>query len=257
MLFKLIPLHMKKIIPFVLLVAIFATLYSCKKSTETFETAAISDYSPLQVGKYITYNLDSLVFVNFGTASEVHSYQVKYEVNALVTDNSGRPAYRIYRYIRKTAAQPFISDASFLAVNTGTGLEFVENNMRFIKLRQPFRDDYSWKGNSYIDFQSLNSDVKYLADWDYVYDSVGVAQKIGTFNLDNTIKVEQRNEIIGLPSNPASYSEVNYAVEKYAKGIGLVYRKFLHTEYQPPVPGQGGRIVDGSYGITLTMIDHN
>ncbi|RYY63628.1 MAG: hypothetical protein EOO13_19420 [Chitinophagaceae bacterium] len=249
---------MKKLIPFLCVAAAVAfSLTACKKETETLQTASIEDYSPLVVGKYITYRLDSFVYTNFGVNSETRTYQVKHQVDAQITDNLGRPAYRIIRYIRKTASNPWVSDASFMAVNTGNGLEFTENNLRYIKLRTPVRDFYSWKGNSFIDTYSINSELKYMDDWDYVYDSVNVPLTIGNFTLDSTIKVDQRDEIIGFPELPGSYSEINYGVEKYAKGIGMVYRRFFHSEYQPPTPGQGGRFVDGSYGVTLTMIDHN
>lgn len=245
---------------FILLVCFATFLFSinaCKKSTETLETASIEDYSPLQVGKYITYQLDSVVYTNFGVNKETRTYQVKHLVEAQITDNAGRPAFRIVRFIRKTAAQPWDSDATFLAVNTGTALEFTENNLRYTKLKVPIRDFYSWKGNSYIDTYSINSELKYMDGWDYVYDSVHMPSTVGTFVLDSTLRVDHRDEIIGFPELPGSYSEVNYGMEKYAKGIGLVYRRFFHSEYQPPTPGQGGRFVDGSYGVTLTMIDHN
>jgi len=223
---------------------------SCKKTSEEFQTAEISDYAPLVVGKYITYSLDSLVFINFNSTSVVRSYQVKYEVDAQITDNLNRPAYRITRYIRKTAGNTFVPDATFLATNTGDALEFVENNQRFIKLRRPIRDDYSWKGNAYIDTYSLNSDFRFLNDWDYTYANVGVVE-----NGLETISINQQDEVIGNPSDPNGFSEVNKGLEKYAKGIGLIYRLFLHTEYQPPVPGRDGRYT--GYGITLKMIDHN
>ncbi len=248
---------MKKIILFVFIASLAFSISACKKSTEQLQTASISDYNPLAVGKYISYRLDSFVYTNFGVNSEIRTYQVKYMVDAKIADNLNRPSYRIIRYIRKTTANAWISDASFMATNTGNGLEFVENNLRFIKLRTPMRDLYSWKGNSFIDTYSLNSELKYMADWDYVYDSVNAPLKVGTFTLDSTLKVDQRDEIIGNPSDATSYSEINYATEKYAKGIGMVYRRFFHSEYQPPTPGQGGRFVDGSYGVTLTMIDHN
>ena len=69
-------------------------LSSCSKSsTETFDTAPLSDYNPLTVGKYITYNLDStVVYTNFGQTQTVNSYQVKLMVDAQITDNLGRPA---------------------------------------------------------------------------------------------------------------------------------------------------------------------
>ena len=248
---------MKQISPLLFIIALIVTVSSCKKSTEEIETPELETYFPLTTGKYITYALDSLVYVNFGAGSEIHSYEVKYEVDARVTDNLGRPAYRIYRYIRNTSADQWRPDATFIAVNAATGLEFIEDNMRFVKLRLPIREGYSWKGNTFIDTYSLLSPVKYLDDWDYIYENVGASEQIGNFTFENTITVNHRDEIIGNPADPDSYAEVNYSQEKFAKGIGMVYRKFLHTEYQPPVPGLGGYFVDGSYGVTYTMIDHN
>lgn len=240
-----------------LLAAILTTVIfsACKKSTEDFQTPSVSDYYPLAVGKYISYSLDSTVFINFGTKDTVINYQVKHQVDALITDNLGRPAYRIIRYIRKTAANPWVPDNTFMAVPTEFSVEFVENNMRFIKMKAPVRNGFSWKGNSYIDTYSLNSDVKYLDDWDYTYDSLNTTISLGALTVDSTLKVDQRDEVIGNPNDPNSYSEINQGAERYAKGLGLVYRNFLHVEYQPPTPGRGG--YRQGYGVKMTMIDHN
>jgi len=241
---------------FLLSMIIAALIFNaCNKSTDVLAVATVQDYAPQVVGKYITYNLDSTIFINFGTKDTVMKYQVKHVVDGLITDNLGRPAYRIIRYIRRTAANPWSPDNTFMAVPTEFGLEFIENNMRFLKLKGPVRDAYTWKGNSYIDTYSLNSNVKYLDDWDYTYDSVGLRKTVGTFTLDSTLKVEQRDEIIGNPNDPNSYSEINFGAENYAKGIGMVYRNFLHVEYQPPTPGRGGYRL--GYGVKMTMIDHN
>ena len=248
---------MKKTVPFFLLTALLFSYSACKKTTETLDTVALSAYYPLSVGKYITYNLDSLVYINFGASSQVRKYQVKYVTDAQITDNVGRPSFRIIRYSRKTAANPWIADATFFVTNTGNTIEFVENNLRYQKLKSPVRNEYTWKGNSYIDSYSLNSNLKYLSDWEYTYDSVHVKSTVGTFTLDSTLKVNQRDEIIGNPGDANSYSEINFGMEKYARGIGMVYRRFFHSEYQPPTPGQTGKVVDGSYGVTYTMIDHN
>ena len=73
--------------------------------------------------------------------------------------------------------------------------------------------------------------------------------------LDSTLNISQRDEIIGNLTDPNSYSEINLGSEKYAKGLGLVYRNFLHVEYQPPTPGRSGYRI--GYGVKMTMIDHN
>jgi hypothetical protein len=228
---------------------------SCNKDAEVLELPAVQDYAPQLVGKYITYNLDSTVYINFGTKDTVIKYQVKHQVDGTLTDNLGRPAYRITRYIRKTAANPWVPDNTFMAVPIEFGLEFIENNMRYLKLKGPVREAFTWKGNTYIDTYSLNSNVKYLDDWDYTYENVNTSQTVGTFQLDSTLDVNQRDEIIGNPADANSYSEINFGAEKYAKGIGLVYRNFLHVEYQPPTPGRGGYRI--GYGVKMTMIDHN
>ena len=139
---------MRKI--FLLMVVASAVFFSaCKKSIRsTVNRIGERDYSPLQVGKYITYNLDSTIFINFGTKDTVVKYQVKHQMDALISDNLGRPAYRIIRYIRKSAANPWVPDNTFMAVATEFDIEFVENNIRFLKLKSPVRDGYTWKGNS-------------------------------------------------------------------------------------------------------------
>jgi hypothetical protein len=249
---------MKKVLLLGLMVWIVA-ITSCNKSDEALNLATIKEYAPLTVGKYITYNLDSLVFKNFGTKDTVIKYQVKLVVDAEITDNLGRPAFRIIRYIRKTAANPWNPDNTFMAVQTEFGFEFVENNLRFLKLKAPVRDGASWKGNSYIDTYSLASTLKYLDDWDYTFDSVNVKQTLGGFSFDSTLKVNQRYEIEGdLSVPPINISLKDISFEKYAKGVGLIYREFLHTEFQPAINGAPvGHYTDDSYGVKMTIIDHN
>ena len=236
-----------------LLPLLFILLFaSCKKESETFETASLSDYYPLEVGKYISYNLDSTVFLNFGKQREVVSYQVKDVVDAAITDNLGRPSYRIIRYSRKKASDPWIANNTFMATSTDKSLEFVENNLRYIKLILPVKADNSWRGNSFIDTYTSGSDMRYLDNWDYIYDSVANPVTINSFNFENTLKVFQRDEVINDPLIPgATYAERTYSAEKYAKGVGLIYKEFLHWEYQ------GNTQTYSGYGVKLTVIDYN
>ena len=229
---------------------------SCKKENDVYTTESINDYYPLQVGKYITYDLDSTVFVNFGQEDTIVSYQVQDRVDAQITDNLGRPAYRIIRYIRQDTSQDWTPNNTFMAVPTQNSIEYVENNLRFLKLELPIKEGFTWKGNSYIDTYSVNSELQYLDDWDYTYDSIDAPLTINSLTIDSTIKVAERDEFLGQdPSIPGTqYAEKTYSLEKYAKGIGLIYRDFLHWEYQGPQsisPGYTG------YGVTLSIIDHN
>src|SRR5687768_5595439 len=95
-----------------LLTSVF--LFSCEKEIEEFQTEPLSTYISPQPGKYITYRIDSTLFTNFGATIEVHSYQEKHEVDALITDNLGRPSYRVFRFIRDTnGAGPWKPSGSY------------------------------------------------------------------------------------------------------------------------------------------------
>ncbi len=245
---------MNKIIPLLALVLFFA---ACKKESEEFKTIPISDYAPLAVGKYVTYSLDSLVYINFGSTEAHRFYEVKYQTADTLTDLLKRKAFRIVRYIRTLPNGTFTPDNTFLAVNTGTTFEFTENNLRFLKLTQPIKNDRSWKGNSAIDVTSVGTDLQYLADWDYTYSEVEQPKKIGTFNLTNTVTVNEIDASVNLPVIPAgqpnqtNIASKDFSKEIYAKGIGLVQREFVHFEYQLAFPGYIG------YGVKLVMVDHN
>ncbi len=239
-----------------LLIFILIIISGCNKTENFVATPAINDYAPYEVGKYIVYKLDSFKFINFGTKDTVVSYQVKYQVDAKIKDNINRDAYRIVRFIRKKDSDSWQPENTFMAIPQQNSLEFVENNLRFINLALPIRDGFSWKGNSHIETY-LNPELQFLDGWDFTYDSVGQASTIGQTELPNTLKVVQKElEQNGDPANPnTTYAEKNYSVEKYAKDIGLVFKDFVHWEYQRPTP-QSQFYYQG-YGITLTMIDHN
>ena len=237
-----------------LLVILFS---SCEKRSETLDAPAISEYYPMEVGKYITYDLDSTLFTNFGQTIAIQHYQAQDRVEEAITDNSGRPSYRIVRYLRENNNQAWLPTESFLVTPTTHSVEFVENNMRFIKLKSPIVNDFSWKGNSYIDTYNTSGDWRYLDNWDYIYDSVGAPFSSNGGIIAETITVQQRDEILGQdPSLPGTqYAEKNYSVEKYGKNIGLVFREFMHWEYQGGQNGSPGYY--NGFGVKMTIRDHN
>jgi len=236
-------------------------LVSCRKENANFTLESVNDYFPLQVGKYITYDLDSTIFTNFNQDLTIKHYQAQYRVDAAVTDNLGRAAFNISRYLRTDSTQPWAIDNVFTAVPTGKSIEFIEDNLRFIKLMMPIEEGFSWKGNSYLPtfpyptmYQSTGT--SFTEDWDYTYDSIDVPLIVNSTTIGNTLKVIEVNDSLGDPTlQPNEYSYKTFSVEKYAKGIGLIYRELTLWEYQPPYvvlsPGYTG------FGVKMSMIDHN
>lgn len=235
----------------------------CADKKIELTSPALSVYYPLNVGKFIVYKVDSSVLTQFGRDTIVRRYQAKDVVDAKIIDATGRESFRIIRSMsNSTGTAPFVATHTFQASAQGTDwMEYVENNLRYMRLRFPIFDGFEWKGNSFIDASSINSQVRYLFDWTYRYENVGLPFTIEGKTYNNTITVLQRNEIVPEgPFNPQFFKQYDYSIEVFAEGIGLVYKNFDHKVWQPPTPApdiRPGFWEDGSYRIVLKAIQNN
>lgn len=191
------------------ILAVFLTtlLFSCNEKEE-FTTEPLEDYMPLTVGKYITYRVDSLVFTSFGRAAEIHKYQVKHIIDAKITDNLGRATYRVYTFIRDsvnatswTPAQPWINSNTFYITPASDQIEVVENNLRFIKMHLPIRNNFTWNGNKFLPLDpyqpagySFNNDDG-MQQWDYYYENLNdvfIYKQQPLPNVLNIVHIDER-----------------------------------------------------------------
>jgi hypothetical protein len=257
---------MKKISIYFFIVLAVATGFmispGCKKTTNVvYKTDSLTDYLALQPGKSITYRLDSTNYTFFGTIITVTSYYAQDVVDTIILDDLGRPSWRVFRYITDTAQlQPWADLETYLITPTLGAVEVNENNLRFIKLSLPLTNGFSWPGNSYIDTSppasASDADYSYLDGWNYTYDSIGAPYTVLAGAIPNSLIVRQQNYAGPDTTNLLAFSQLNYSVEVYSKGIGLIYKDFLHWSYQPPNGGNAAGSKSG-YGIRLNMIGHN
>ena len=160
---------------------------------------------------------------------------------------------------QKTDTTKWLDSAVFVATPLGKSMEYVDNNLRFIKLQEPIRDDFTWRGNSYINSFS-DQDLQYLDNWEYYYENTNQPFTLGfgAKTFPETVLVNQRDEVINNPDDKTTIFSVNQSSEVFAKGIGLIYKNFLHETWQPPnSTSPGGFYEPSSYGIKLTYINHN
>ena len=234
-------------------------LFSCSNKKEELVTEKLSDYIPLQPGKYITYRLDSMIFTNFGTVAVTHRYQMKHIVDAEITDNLGRPSFRVYTYIRDSAGtQSWSASGSYFITLLATQAEATDDNFRVVKLHLPIKEGYEWNGNTYLaddpyypsyDFINDND----MRDWDFTYDIFEPATSYRGNNYTDVYTVLQQDDYLNAPvTNINTIGYKTLSIEKYAKSIGMVYKKYELWDYQTdPTDHYTG------FGITLWMIDHN
>ncbi len=233
------------------------SIVSCTKESAHVSFPALADYYPLEIGKVFVYRLDSSLIPFSGSQLEIKSYHAKDSIADTIRDNQNRLSYTIYRYVTDTLEsepwQPIITYYITPSVNT---IEVVdENNLRFIKLKEPIRNDFTWTGNTYIDTRSATSPYQYMDGWNYIYQNIGMPYTLLNKTFDSTITVLQQDETSPPgPFDPNNYQQRNYSVEIYAKEIGLIYKEFVHWTWQPTPPPP--RFDNDSYGIKLSLIDY-
>lgn len=239
-----------------LLFLITVVLSACKKSELPLPYLDVADYYNLQVGSVLIYRMDSTAATAFGTALITNSYHVKDSVINTFLDNEGRVSYRVFRYLNDTAeAKTWQYLFSYYVTPVYDGIELVDdNNLRFIKIKSPARDGFSWRGNSYIDTRSASSPYQYMDSWNYTYSNTDSTFETLMGTVDSTITVEQRDETSPEgPFDPLFYQQRNFSKEVYAKGIGLIYKEFLHWTWQTTPPP--AHFESDSYGIKLNLIE--
>ena len=248
--------------PAVLLTTFLLSLASCTDKEEEFVTEPLAEYTLQTPGKYIIYRLDSTVTTNFGVSLVTHSYQMKHQVDAEITDNLGRPSVRVFRYIRNAnGTGDWIPRGSYMVTNTGTQVEVVEDNLRFIKLHAPLREGYEWKGNSYLpeypySGQGFNiAVVDYMKNWLYYYESFQPEVTLNGQTYTDVYTVQEEDFVDNWPVSDNTAGVNITASEKYAKNIGLVYRSHTILEYDPNTSGSTPTY--NGFAVKMWMIDHN
>ena len=261
---------------FGLFIFITVLIVACKKNAgfdnTDFQTQRLTELIiPLEKGKYITYRVDSTVFTSFGRTTEIHSYLVKHVVDTLITDNLGRPSFRVFTYLSDTTGTvPWQPNGSYFITVLDDRVELTEDNMRVIKIHVPVRDGNTWKGNTYLaedpygpEYNFSNDDN--MADWDFFFDggpqpSLTIQDSTHSNTYTDVYTITENNDVDPV-TDPSDYGSTSVSQEMYSKNIGLVYRELTMWEQQPNPSGNPPNVTYDPYrvgfGIKMWMVDHN
>ena len=218
-----------------LMICALLLVAACKQDTDNTRLAPkLYDYVPLNVGHSVTYDVDSVVFLSVGGASQVTDtfhYQIKEVVQDTFYDVNGKIRYQIYEYKRTDTTQAFVIwQEKAWWINNGTSFETQENDLHFVKLVFPPLIGVNWMGNEYIPANDTVSDTyQPYAGWKYTYTSVNAPATINGIHLDSTAVVTEIN----------SQNLINDALsrETYARHIGLVYKEWEIIDKQDVTSG--------------------
>lgn len=235
----MLPRYLCIVLPTMLVVTAF---WSCSdRQTAIYDSGAAEQYAyfPLQVGKYIDYQVDSVGY-DFGpggnTVRDSSSTLLREWVTDTLRDAAGQLLYTIERYERASADLPWeLRDIGTASRSSSQAIR-TENNLRFLKLIFPMDRRSEWDGLTWIDvtreIEIFGERMRPFSNWQFEVDSIDVSANVGTFTFDSTLVVTEAddNNII----------ERRFSRVRYAKNLGMVWReqRILDSQYcnQNPPP---------------------
>jgi hypothetical protein len=203
------------------------------------------DYYPLTAGRFSEFEADSIVFTEIPRDTIHHRYRIREVLSDTFAGADGKPLWRLQRFIKKPVdgvfhdSVPWLPKDVWLVDADKKRIQVSEENVRFTTLVFPPRTQASWNGNA------ANNKAEQL----YVYTYVDEPEQIGAFHFEKVLKVT-RKDLRTLIS-------YHYSCEKYARGIGPVYKAYSELYSNQIVAGKPveSRI---EYGVifTQTLIAH-
>jgi hypothetical protein len=187
---------------------------------------------------------------------------MKHEIDAELVDNLGRPSWRVYTYLRDSAGTEFWTPmGSYFITPLAQRIEVTDDNLRVIKLQLPIHEGFQWNGNTYLPDQPYAEAYDFgndndMKDWTFTYDAFEPVSTYQGHSYTDVRTIIQQDDSFNVPVvDVSAYGSKTLAIEKYAKNIGMVYRKYEMWEYQPNI--SGANPYNTGFGVTLWMIDHN
>jgi len=209
--------------PLILLMAITCIFFTaCKDEIEETNIELGLEYFPLEVGKWMIYEADSVVYNGFTQTVDTAEFFIREFVESSFIDDEGRPAVRIERSYKYDENDSWVLKDVWYAVRDSQYAERVEENVRFLKLVFPILENRTWEGNTYIN--TSDSELSYFADWEYQITSTNGVYQYGNLNIADAIDVQQNDF--------ETFIEKSYAKETYAKNVGLVFKELWQLETQ-------------------------
>ncbi len=185
-------------------------LAGCKKD-EPVPVDLGTGYFPTKVGHWVEYQVDTAWFDEFNSIQGSLSFPLRELLESDFTDPEGRPAQRVVRLVKDSVGNWGPKDVWWQVRNTYRA-ERSEENLRKLKLVFPVREGQYWNTNA--ENTATPVELTYQ-EWD-------VPWSVNGLSFDSTCLV--RTTFVNNLVDTLRY------FERYAKNVGLVYRK-VETSY--------------------------
>lgn len=206
-------------------------LFSCdNRETEEIVIDYGYEYYPLAVGSSWTYQVDSIIFdpAIGGTALDSTRSYVREVIADTLELADGETAFRVEHYYRHHDTLAWeIASVYTLAADDEKAYR-TEDNLRFIKLVFPLKKGSNWDGNAFFDdtrdILIAGESVEMFKSWSYEVLESGISRQIGDLSFEEVAVVQNADD--------ENLIERRYAIEEYARGVGLISKELLIADTQ-------------------------
>jgi len=206
-------------------------LISCDETTESLDLDYGYDYYPVEIGKYIIYDVDSITYDPSGndTSVDTTTYQAKEEIVDTILDNEGRTVYVIHYSTRNDVDEAWQLANVYTTVATSQWAERTEENLKFVKLLFPQKVEDTWDGNRYFVEENIlvtvrGETLELFKNWNSAIIDKGNSTTIGTFTFDDVLTVRHADN--------ENLIERRFVEERYARTVGLVEKTVMILDTQ-------------------------
>lgn len=201
------------IIFLVILISIII-ISACEKENDENVVFIGTEYFPLDTGNYIIYKITEITIDAPSHYYDTAEYYIKEVFESKIIDNQNDEAVRIERYIRTESNQNWVINNVWSAKIVNNSAQKVEENLRYVKIRFPAKENLSWNGNLFNE----------LPEKSYSITSIHTEFEINEFSFDSCLTI----------THTFSESLINkdFEAEIFAWNIGLVYKEITNLNSQ-------------------------
>jgi hypothetical protein len=221
---------MSKYFFFLSLIFIGLTFACDKQTLEEIDPDLGYEYFPLEVGKYLEYEADSIIYDPSagGTEVLVSKTLVREEIIDTLRSNAGDLRFIVERSERADSTQAWEVKRQLWLSRAETQAIRNEDNLQFISMVFPIKQGVEWNGNLFFDESLIipvaGESIEMFKSWSYEFRRHGESFNEEGLSFPDVVEVSMADN--------ENLIERRFAREIYARDIGLVYRELLILDTQ-------------------------
>ena len=210
---------------------------ACPSTTEDFDLDFGYDYYPIDEGFFWEYQIDSVVYRDLGATRDSTTSFIIEEIVERFIDQTNDTIFRIERTFRNYLQSIGIPVDQWATSRGESFMTRTEENLKFIKMIYPVEVDESWEGNAFIDENTTivvgGEMLELFIDFDYKVISINDQEEINGQVYTDVLTIQNADNFDPeLPSETQNKLNRRLIIEKYARDIGLIYRRHLIVDTQ-------------------------